>query len=72
MRGVWIDINVFGNINHCYFCDKWKMQHFYIKNFFFPKPMGSLTHEIPPWLHHCTSCFKWCFTTSDGSLFYLW
>jgi len=35
-----IEINVFGNIKCCYFYDKWKMQHFYIKNFFFPMPMG--------------------------------
>jgi len=35
-----IDINVFGNIKGCLrlFCYKWKMQHFYMKNFFFPKP----------------------------------
>ena len=30
--GFGIDINVFGNIECCYFCEKWKMQHFYIKN----------------------------------------
>jgi len=38
-----IDINAFGNIK-CYFCDKWKMQHFYI-TFFLSKPMGALTTE---------------------------
>jgi len=40
MMGVAIDINVFGNVKCCYLCDKWKMQHFYIKIFFFPKSMG--------------------------------
>jgi len=37
----------FGNIKCYYFCDKWKLQHFYIKNLFFPKPMGVSTPETP-------------------------
>src|SRR6218665_2774916 len=47
MMGVWILIIMyFGNIKCCYFCDKWKMQHLYIKNSFFSKPMGVLTPQI--------------------------
>ena len=46
--GVGIDINVFGNIERCYFCDKWKMQPFYTKNLFFPKPMGGFNPRKTP------------------------
>jgi len=39
MAGFEIDINAFGIIKFCYFCDKWKMKHFCVKiSFFFPKP----------------------------------
>lgn len=44
---VGIDINTFGNTRRCYFCNKWKLQHFYMKIFLFPKPMGGLTPENP-------------------------
>src|SRR6218665_653422 len=53
MMGVGVDTNVFGNIKRCYFCDKWKVQQFYIKYLFFPKPMGEFNLRNLPWLRHC-------------------
>src|SRR6218665_3352542 len=41
LMGFGVDNNVFGNIKCCYFCDKWKMERFYIKIFFSSKPMGA-------------------------------
>ena len=57
-RNLWWGLGLitkyFGNIK-CYFSDKWKMQHFYIKNSLFLSQSGFLTPEILlPILHwHC-------------------
>jgi len=53
--GFGIDNNVFGDIKCCYFCAKWKMEHFYIKHFFFPKPMGAGASS---------TCIGWCINAS--------